>query len=104
MKNNKNNSNPLTLKGLAEYNQEVLFPFLKESFILKKEFDDFKNKSLTNDDKLMKKLDILLTEKEMRRHQDEKQKKLLLIMLKALKDHQILSSEQMAEIGKLEYF
>ncbi len=36
-----NNHNPLTLKQLVDYNHGVLFPFLKESFVGRKEFDDF---------------------------------------------------------------
>jgi len=54
---------PLTLDGLATYNQEVLLPAVEERFVSKKEFRTFKNKSLTNQDAMLKKLDILLTEK-----------------------------------------
>ena len=38
--------NPLTLKELAKYNQEVLFPYFHKTFVKKKDFDNFKNKSL----------------------------------------------------------
>lgn len=39
----ENNQKPLTLNELAKYNQEVLFPFMQENFVTKKEFDDFKD-------------------------------------------------------------
>ena len=35
------NENPLTLGQLKKYNKEVLFPFMKESFVTKKEFESF---------------------------------------------------------------
>lgn len=35
------NEKPLTLKQLAKYNKEVLFLFMKESFVTKKEFESF---------------------------------------------------------------
>jgi hypothetical protein len=102
---------PLTLDGLATYNQEVLFPALEERFVTKKEFNgfkkefkDFKNESLTNQDAMLKKLDILLTEKKVREYQEEKEKKLWAIIIKSLKEHRILSPEELEEIAKLEIF
>jgi len=67
---------PLTLDELISYNQKALFPFLKENFVVTKEFQEFKNKTLTNLDIIQKKLDILLTEKTMREYQEKKEKKL----------------------------
>lgn len=84
MEKEKNTQKPLTLKQLAQYNQEVLFPALEERFVtksefsnlrgefsnlrgefnnLKKDFINFKDKSLTAQDQILKKLDILLVEK-----------------------------------------
>ena len=126
------NQTPLTLEGLVSYNQEVLFPFLKDNFVSKKEFtgfknemsgfksemsgfknemngfknemSEFKNETLSNFDSIEKKLDILLTEKEVRQYQEEKQKKLWLVVIKALKKHNILSSEELGKISRLEIF
>ena len=107
----KNNQKPLTLKELIDYNQEVLFPFLEERFVTKKEFNnfkkeftDFKDETLSTDDKILKKLDILLTEKTVREYQEKKEKKLWAIIIKALKEHRILSSQELREIARLEIF
>ncbi|MEK7658689.1 MAG: hypothetical protein AAB352_02370 [Patescibacteria group bacterium] len=119
MVNNKTKKQePLTLDGLVKYNQDVLFPYFKETFAGKKEFTDFKNEmtdfknemtdfkneNLTGQDKILKKLDILLIEKDVRDYQDKKQKKLFAIMIKSLKEHNILSSKELEEITKLEFF
>ncbi len=59
------------LDTLVKYNEEVLFPFLDERFVtktefqgLKTEFHEFKDESLTGQDKILKKLDILLDERK----------------------------------------
>lgn len=104
MKKEKFNQKPLTLETLATYNQEVLFPALEERLVAKKEFDGFKNKVLTNQDKMLKKLDTLLTETKVREHQERKEKKLWAIIIKALKEHQILSSQDLEAIAQLEIF
>lgn len=74
MKKRKSTQKPLTLETLAKYNQEVLFPALEECFVTKNEFNSFKNESLTNQDAMLKKLDILLTEKKVKEYQEEKEK------------------------------
>ncbi len=51
---------PLTLDSLASYNREVLFPWLGENLVSKKEFNSFKDKTATNQDNMLKKLDTLL--------------------------------------------
>ena len=104
MKRKKSNQKPLTLDELATYNQEVLFPAFEERFVIKKEFSSFKNKVFTNQDKMLKKLDLLLTEKKVREYQEEKEKKLWAIIIKALKEHRILSSRELEEIARLEIF
>jgi hypothetical protein len=114
MKKKKSNQKPLTLDELIEYNQKVLFPFLeehfaskeflKENFVTKKEFQEFKNETLTNLDAIQKKLDVLLTEKTIREYRERKEKKLWQIIIKALKEHRILSQRDLKEIAKLEIF
>ena len=114
MKKKKSNQKPLTLDELIEYNQKVLFPFLeehfaskeflKENFVTKKEFQEFKNETLTNLDVIQKKLDVLLTEKTIREYRERKEKKLWQIIIKALKEHRILSQKELEEIAKLEIF
>lgn len=107
----KENQKPLTLDQLVEYNQKALFSFLEERFlttkefrIFRKEFEDFKNESLTNQDATLKKLDILLEEKDIRQYQEEKHKKLWAIIIKALKEHRILSPQDLEQIARLEIF
>ena len=104
MRKKKSTQKPLTLDTLASYNQMVLFPALEECFVTKKEFRNFKDKSLTNQDVMLKKLDILLTEKKIREYQEQKEKKLWAIIIKALKEHRILSSQELEEIASLEIF
>ena len=115
----KENQKPLTLDQLAEYNREVLLPAfdnrinkildvkiddLKETFISKDEFNRFKDEALTNMDAMLKKLDILIEDKEIRKYQEEKEKKLFAIMIKAMKEHSILSQKELEEIARLEIF
>jgi len=114
MKKKKSNQKPLTLDELIEYNQKVLLPFLEEhfaskeflieNFVTKKEFEEFKNETLTNFDAIQKKLDVLLTEKTIREYRERKEKKLWQIIIKALKEHRILSQKELEEIAKLEIF
>ena len=113
------NQKPLTLDELAKYNQEVLLPAfdnrinkildvkiddLKETLVSKNEFNRFKDEVLTNMDAMLKKLDILIEDKEVRKYQEEKKKKLFAIMIKAMKEHSILSQKELEEIARLEIF
>lgn len=76
-----NNQKPLTLETLVSYNREVLFPWMEENFVtktdfkeLKVNFKEFKNETVSNQDSMLKKLDILLTEKTVREYQEKKEK------------------------------
>lgn len=115
----KENQKALTLDELAKYNQEVLLPafdgridslldsklnVLKEDLVTKEKFTIFKDKIYTDIDGLSKKLDILLTEKKVREYQEEKEKKLFAIMIKAMKEHSLLSPKELEEIAHLEIF
>jgi hypothetical protein len=101
---NNNVQKPLTLDSLASYNQDVLFPWLKENLVAKKEFTGFKNRTLTSQDKIVKKLDILLSEKISGKQQEKREKKFWAIIVKALQEHRILSSRDLQEISQLEIF
>lgn len=103
-KKRKSISKPLTLEALASYDQKVLLPALDERFATKREFNDFENRSLNNQDAMLKKLDTLLAEKKIGEHQKEKEKKLLAIIIRSLKEHRILSSNELEEISKLGVF
>ena len=110
MKKTKNQK-LLTLDTLASYNQEVLFPWMQDNLVakkafggLRKEFKDFKNESLTNQDAMLKKINILLTEKTVREHQEKKEKKFWAIIVRALQEHRILSPRKLQEIAQLEIF
>ena len=113
------NQKPLTLDELTKYNQEVLLPAfdsridklldvkiddLKETLVSKDEFNKFKDEVLTNMDAMLKKIDILIEDKEIRKYQEEKKKKLFAIMIKAMKEHSILSEKELEEIARLEIF
>lgn len=100
----KGNQKPLTLDDLAKYSHEILFPAMEERFATKKELKNFEDKTLTSLDSLLNKMDILLTEKEVREYQEEKQKKLFAILIKSLKDHSILSPKELKQIAQLEIF
>lgn len=94
----------LTLEGLIKYNHEVLFPFLKETSVGKKEFRKFKNDMMNFKDEALKKLENLTQEKTTGDAQDKRQKKVLEIHNNALKTSKILSNEQASEIDKLRAF
>lgn len=102
------NQKPLTekrfLEILTSYNQEVLLPAMDKRFVTKSEFSDFKDKMLTGQDEILKKLEILLQEKTIREYQEKKQKKMWAIIIKALKEHNILSSKELTDIAQLEIF
>ncbi len=98
------NQKLLTLETLIDYNRDIFIPELKEIFVSKEEFTEFKNESLTNEDTILKKLDILLSEKEVREYQEKKEKKLWAIVIKSLKEHHILSQKELKEISELRIF
>ena len=96
--------NPLTLDQLAKYNQEVLFPYMEETFATKKEFNEFKNDMTNFKDEALGKLDVLTQEKTVGDEQDKRQKKVLEIHNTAMKSKGILSKGQALEIDKLRVF
>ena len=77
---------------------------MQENFVGKAEFQGFENSVLNSLDKILKDLDILMTEKEMGYYQKQKERKLWSIMIDALQKHQILSNDQIQEIKSLEIF
>lgn len=100
----KDKEKPLTLNGLIEYNKEVLFPFLKETSVGKKEFRKFKNDMIGFKDEALEKLGNLTQEKTVGDAQNKRQKKVLEIHNSALKANKILSEKQISEIDKLRVF
>ena len=74
----------------------------KEDF--EKDITNFKDEILNGQDEILEKLSTLLQEKIIGEHQEKKQKKILAIHNKALKEHNILSSKELHEITKLEFF
>ena len=87
-----------------QYLEASLKAEMKETFIGRPEFQEFKNSVLISLDKILKSLDILMAEKEVSYFQKKKERKLWAIMIDALQKHQILSSEQIQEIKSLEIF
>jgi len=109
--NEDKNHKPLTLDTLANYSQQVLLPAMDERFVVKQEFNQFKqefnqfkNENLTGQDTILKRLELLLDEKEVREYQERKEKELWAIVIKALKEHGVLSSKELENIARLEIF
>ena len=106
-KTNSKKEKPLTLPDLANYNQEVLFPYLDENFVTKTNLNeklDEKLKNLTKLDDIVGKLDKLLGEKEVEKYQNEKQKTILEIHNKSLDRGKILTPEESSQIAKMSFF
>lgn len=59
---------------------------------------------LIHQEKLLKKLDILIDRKEMRDSYWERKKKGWAIIIKALRRHNILSPQKLEQIARLEIF
>lgn len=95
---------PLTLEKLAKYNQEVLFPFMKENFAAKKDFDEFKDDIMKFQDKAPEDLETLKQEKTFGTEQDKRKPKILEIHNNALKSNKILSEQEATEIDNLRVF
>ena len=95
---------PLTLQQLVGYSQEILFPAMEERFATKSELENFRNQTLSNHDQIFKKLDILLTEKEVGEYQKGKERKMWLIMIGAMKRSNILTLKELETITQLEIF
>ena len=94
------NDKPLTVKHIYE----VLIPEMEKVFVTKDEFTKFKDKSLTNQDRMLKDLKTLMIEKTVGYHQKEKERKLWALMIDAMREHRILSPEQLKQIKELEVF
>lgn len=75
-----------------------------ENKVDKSEFYDFKNQTLTIEEAILKNTQALLLEKKVSDAQNKRQKKVLEIHNKALKENKILSEKQAAEIEKLRVF
>jgi len=65
---------------------------------------EFKSEIQTGQDKILEKLDILLTEKPIKDAQDKRKTKVLEIHNDALKSNKILSEKQTSEIDGLRVF
>ncbi|MCX6718718.1 MAG: hypothetical protein NTY81_03940 [Candidatus Staskawiczbacteria bacterium] len=100
----KNKKTPLTLDGLIEYDKEILFPYLHETFVVKKDFNKFKNTSLSKLDKILDELKSLKDEKVVKDAQDKRQKKVLEIHNDALRRNKILTDEEVVQISKSSVF
>ncbi len=70
---------------------------------LENKFDDFKGETLTNFDKVLNKLDILIEDKDIRNYQDEQRKKFFGIVVDHLEIGKT-TPEQLKEISKLNVF
>jgi len=93
---------PLTYTQLVEYTEKSLIPQLEERLVSNKEFKEFKNKIYDDLDGLIEKADKLIEENEIRNKQEKKQKEFFAILIKALKDKNILTGEELERIAKLE--
>jgi alpha-N-acetylglucosamine transferase len=75
-----------------------------KELVAKKDFDDFKNESLSKLDKILEGIEPLKQEKVMKDLQDKNQKKVLEIHNNALKRGKILIEGEVAEIDTLRAF
>ena len=66
--------------------------------------DPLSDKIFAKQEEMLKKLDILIAGKKMRDEEWERKKKGWAIMIRALKEHQILSSQDLEQIARLEIF
>jgi regulator of replication initiation timing len=69
--------------------------------ITKVEFNKFENKIYTDIDGLIAKVDLLISENNIRNGQEKREKEFFAILIKSLRDKNILSDEQMSKIAKL---
>jgi hypothetical protein len=92
---------PLTYSQLVKYTEESLIPQLEDRLVTKKEFNEFKNKIYEDIDSLTGKVDKLIQENEIRNHQEKKQKEFFAILIKSLREKNILSEEDLEKIAKL---
>jgi len=95
---------PLTLSQLIEYGEKSLIPQLEEKFVSKREFSEFKDKIYKDIDYLIEKVDKLVENNEIRNYQEDKEKEFFAILVKSLKDKNILSQEELEKIAKLNIF
>lgn len=93
---------PLTYSKLVEYTEKSLIPQLKEVFITKDEFNEFKDKVYKDLDSLIKKVDTLIQENKIRNQQEKRQKEFFAILIKSLKEKNILSEEDLNKIANLD--
>lgn len=98
------NQKPLTYSQLVEYTEKLLIPQLEEKLVNEREFNEFKDKIYKNIDSLIAKVDKLIQENKIRNYQEKKQKEFFAILVKSLKEHNILSQEQLEKIARLEIF
>ena len=79
---------PLTIKDI----REVLIPAMEEvfatkkdleQFVTKEEFTEFKDQSLTNQDRIIKDLETLIIENKMSNFQKRRERQLLAIIVSA---------------------
>lgn len=84
---------------LSSFKQEA-----RETFTTKVELANFRNESLTYFDKILKDLDILMTEKDVANYQKQKERKLWVLMINAMRKNNILTSQDIQEIKSLEVF
>jgi len=103
----KEKSKQLTIDELIKYNQEILLPAIElgiekkiGELVTKDEFDNFKNESLTNQDRILGKLDKLVEDKDIRNYQDEQKRKFFGIVVNHLETGKT-TQEQLEEISKL---
>ncbi len=90
--------------SLVEYGQKILLPEMKSTFVTKIDFSKFKDETLIGQDKIIKKLDILLTEKDIGVYKGQKEKKLWAIVIDALRKGNLLDNKDLDKIHQLDFF
>ncbi|MCG2690203.1 hypothetical protein L6252_02910 [Candidatus Parcubacteria bacterium] len=75
-----------------------------QAFATKEELFSFQDKTLTNLDSILYKLDILMAEKDVGYFQKKKERQLWAIMISAMKERNILTAKHLKAIQELEVF
>ena len=81
--------------------QTVMLEFKRKMEDFVTEMTEFKNAMLTNQDIILKKLDILIGEKKVQVHQEDKRKKMCGVMVGAATRHGMITPRQVEQIEGL---
>lgn len=95
-------------KEMTDFKEDMLafkttsLEFQKNTISFIKEMKEFRNIMITNQDTILKKLDILLGENKVQNFQEKKRKKMCRVMVGAAAKHNVITPRQVGQIERLE--